>query len=62
MNMTLAFTSQIDLKGAPVLFTLMGFLPPGRPTFPAPSRTFQTVASLLQALEPAQISPRICSK
>jgi hypothetical protein len=55
MNITLAFTSQKDLEGAPVLFTIAGFLPVGR-TFPAPSRTFHTVADLLQALEPARIN------
>jgi hypothetical protein len=54
MNITLAFTSEKDLEGTPVLFVMMGFLPVGR-TFPAPSRNFHTIANLLQALEPAQI-------
>jgi hypothetical protein len=56
MNITLAFTTQKDLEANPVLFTMLGFLPTGRP-YPAPSRTFHTVANLLQALEPAQINP-----
>jgi hypothetical protein len=55
MNITLTFTSQKDLQGTPVLFTMMGFLPPGRPTFPAPSRNFHTIVDLLQAMEPAKI-------
>jgi hypothetical protein len=35
---------------------MVGFLPGSRPTFPAPSRNFHTIADLLQALEPAQIN------
>jgi hypothetical protein len=56
MSITLAFTSEKDLEGTPVLFLIAGFLPVGQPTFPAPSRTFHAVADLLDALEPAQIN------
>jgi hypothetical protein len=56
MNITLTFTSEKDLEGTPVLFIMAAFLPVGRRTFLAPSRTFDTIANLLQGLEPAQIN------
>jgi hypothetical protein len=55
MNITLSFTSEKDIKGTPVLFIMLGFLPVGR-TYPAPTRKFHTIVDLLQALEPAQIN------
>lgn len=55
MNIRLHFRSEKDLEGTPVLFIMLGFLPPGQITFPVPTRKFHTIVDLLQALEPAQI-------
>jgi hypothetical protein len=55
MNITLTFTSEKHPEGTSGRFVMLGFLPPGQPNFPAPSRVFHKIVDLLQALEPAQI-------
>jgi len=62
MRIVLAFVAEKDITGSPVLFDVASFLPEEEPTFSAPSRIFNTVDDLLEALAPARIDPNHLSR